>query len=164
MIVMWLYVPNSEKKLLATLLFQTTTYTRRGHGNCTSPGCSFTYVTRHKPPKCPKCGNFLGGKWIPKVPFHTSHNFLLFPMTESQLESDTCVNTCETPKSVCWAGQRPEEANLCTFPPVFLQEQVTSERVRLVFCHRALFWISCAEDATHVVIMNKRDNLVKPDP
>ncbi|KAH0629832.1 hypothetical protein JD844_012249 [Phrynosoma platyrhinos] len=44
----------------------TTTYTRRGHGNCTNPGCSFTYVTRHKPPKCPMCGNFLGGKWIPK--------------------------------------------------------------------------------------------------
>ncbi|XP_058575875.1 HMG domain-containing protein 3 isoform X1 [Neofelis nebulosa] len=44
----------------------TTTYTRRGHGTCTSPGCSFTYVTRHKPPKCPICGNFLGGKWIPK--------------------------------------------------------------------------------------------------
>ncbi|XP_030903231.2 HMG domain-containing protein 3 isoform X1 [Melopsittacus undulatus] len=44
----------------------TTTYTRRGHGNCTNPGCSFTYVTRHKPPKCPLCGNFLGGKWIPK--------------------------------------------------------------------------------------------------
>uniref|UniRef100_A0A8B9TUM6 HMG-box containing 3 n=1 Tax=Anas platyrhynchos TaxID=8839 RepID=A0A8B9TUM6_ANAPL len=44
----------------------TTTYTRRGHGNCTNPGCSFTYVTRHKPPKCPACGNFLGGKWIPK--------------------------------------------------------------------------------------------------
>jgi len=50
------------------LLFslQTTTYTRRGHGTCTSPGCSFTYVTRHKPPKCPTCGNFLGGKWVPK--------------------------------------------------------------------------------------------------
>ncbi|NXA07046.1 HMGX3 protein, partial [Sapayoa aenigma] len=44
----------------------TTTYTRRGHGNCTNPGCSFTYVTRHKPPKCPTCGNFLGGKRIPK--------------------------------------------------------------------------------------------------
>ncbi|XP_072204598.1 HMG domain-containing protein 3 [Excalfactoria chinensis] len=44
----------------------TTTYTRRGHGNCTNPRCSFTYVTRHKPPECPKCGNFLGGKWIPK--------------------------------------------------------------------------------------------------
>ncbi|XP_048715709.2 HMG domain-containing protein 3 isoform X4 [Caretta caretta] len=49
-----------------TAIKLTTTYTRRGHGNCTSPGCSFTYVTRHKPPKCPKCGNFLGGKWIPK--------------------------------------------------------------------------------------------------
>ncbi|XP_064452748.1 HMG domain-containing protein 3 isoform X7 [Mirounga angustirostris] len=48
------------------ILFQTTTYTRRGHGTCTSPGCSFTYVTRHKPPKCPTCGNFLGGKWVPK--------------------------------------------------------------------------------------------------
>ncbi|XP_060621411.2 HMG domain-containing protein 3 [Anolis sagrei] len=44
----------------------TTTYTRRGHGNCTNPACPFTYVTRHKPPKCPMCGNFLGGKWIPK--------------------------------------------------------------------------------------------------
>uniref|UniRef100_A0A8D2J351 HMG-box containing 3 n=1 Tax=Varanus komodoensis TaxID=61221 RepID=A0A8D2J351_VARKO len=44
----------------------TTTYTRRGHGNCSNPACSFTYVTRHKPPKCPICGNFLGGKWIPK--------------------------------------------------------------------------------------------------
>uniref|UniRef100_A0A8D0L8S4 HMG-box containing 3 n=1 Tax=Sphenodon punctatus TaxID=8508 RepID=A0A8D0L8S4_SPHPU len=44
----------------------TTTYTRRGHGNCTNSGCSFTYVTRHKPPKCPMCGTFLGGKWIPK--------------------------------------------------------------------------------------------------
>ncbi|NXM96063.1 HMGX3 protein, partial [Sylvia borin] len=44
----------------------TTTSTRRGHGYCTNPGCSFTYVTRHKPPKCPTCGNFLGGKWLPK--------------------------------------------------------------------------------------------------
>ncbi|XP_075397916.1 HMG domain-containing protein 3 [Tenrec ecaudatus] len=44
----------------------TTTYTRRGHGTCTSPGCSFTYVTRHKPPQCPTCGHFLGGKWVPK--------------------------------------------------------------------------------------------------
>ncbi|KAM8971893.1 HMG domain-containing protein 3 [Pelodytes ibericus] len=43
------------------------TYTRRGRGNCTNPSCSFTYVTRHKPPKCPLCNNFLGGKWIPKA-------------------------------------------------------------------------------------------------
>ncbi|XP_058575914.1 HMG domain-containing protein 3 isoform X4 [Neofelis nebulosa] len=55
-----------KAKLEKEGLDPTTTYTRRGHGTCTSPGCSFTYVTRHKPPKCPICGNFLGGKWIPK--------------------------------------------------------------------------------------------------
>ncbi|XP_066888192.1 HMG domain-containing protein 3 isoform X14 [Kogia breviceps] len=55
-----------KAKLEKEGLDPTTTYTRRGHGTCTSPGCSFTYVTRHKPPKCPTCGNFLGGKWIPK--------------------------------------------------------------------------------------------------
>ncbi|XP_069510177.1 HMG domain-containing protein 3 isoform X2 [Ambystoma mexicanum] len=43
-----------------------TTYTRRGRGNCTNPSCSYSYVTRHKPPKCPLCDTFLGGKWIPK--------------------------------------------------------------------------------------------------
>ncbi|XP_077182720.1 HMG domain-containing protein 3 isoform X3 [Paroedura picta] len=53
--------------VVTVLTRRTTTYTRRGHGNCSNPGCSFTYVTRHKPPKCPLCGNFLGGKWIPKV-------------------------------------------------------------------------------------------------
>ncbi|XP_072001703.1 HMG domain-containing protein 3 isoform X2 [Engystomops pustulosus] len=42
------------------------TYTRRGRGSCTNPNCTFTYVTRHKPPKCPLCDQFLGGKWIPK--------------------------------------------------------------------------------------------------
>uniref|UniRef100_A0A8D3D0F8 HMG-box containing 3 n=1 Tax=Scophthalmus maximus TaxID=52904 RepID=A0A8D3D0F8_SCOMX len=41
------------------------TYTRRGRGRCQSPGCSFVYVTRHKPPTCPECGSYLGGKWIP---------------------------------------------------------------------------------------------------
>ncbi|KAG9346717.1 hypothetical protein JZ751_007031 [Albula glossodonta] len=40
-------------------------YTRRGRGNCNTPGCSFSYVTRHKPPYCPKCGQHLGGKWVP---------------------------------------------------------------------------------------------------
>uniref|UniRef100_A0A3B4AZ38 HMG box domain-containing protein n=1 Tax=Periophthalmus magnuspinnatus TaxID=409849 RepID=A0A3B4AZ38_9GOBI len=40
------------------------TYTRRGRGTCSNPSCSFVYVTRHKPPKCPQCGQFLGGKWI----------------------------------------------------------------------------------------------------
>ncbi|NWR09471.1 HMGX3 protein, partial [Paradoxornis webbianus] len=62
----------------------TTTYTRRGHGNCTNPGCSFTYVTRHKPPKCPTCGNFLGGKWIPKEKQ---------PKSKSEPNSGTCLKT-----------------------------------------------------------------------
>ncbi|TSQ35298.1 HMG domain-containing protein 3 [Bagarius yarrelli] len=39
-------------------------YTRRGRGYCSTPGCSFTYVTRHKPPCCPDCGQHLGGKWV----------------------------------------------------------------------------------------------------
>ncbi|XP_029367795.1 HMG domain-containing protein 3 isoform X2 [Echeneis naucrates] len=43
------------------------TYTRRGRGRCLNPGCSFVYVTRHKPPACPDCGSLLGGKWIPAV-------------------------------------------------------------------------------------------------
>ncbi|XP_034545320.1 HMG domain-containing protein 3 isoform X2 [Notolabrus celidotus] len=41
------------------------TYTRRGRGRCLNPGCTFVYVTRHKPPTCPECGSHLGGKWIP---------------------------------------------------------------------------------------------------
>ncbi|CAL8271731.1 unnamed protein product [Boreogadus saida] len=41
------------------------TYTRRGRGRCLAPGCAFVYVTRHKPPFCPECGNHLGGKWVP---------------------------------------------------------------------------------------------------
>ncbi|XP_051506473.1 HMG domain-containing protein 3 [Myxocyprinus asiaticus] len=40
-------------------------YTRRGRGSCTTPGCVFSYVTRHKPPQCPDCGQHLGGKWVP---------------------------------------------------------------------------------------------------
>ncbi|XP_023601502.1 HMG domain-containing protein 3 isoform X4 [Myotis lucifugus] len=58
--------PQVGESMSVVTVMRTTTYTRRGHGTCTSPGCSFTYVTRHKPPKCPTCGNFLGGKWIPK--------------------------------------------------------------------------------------------------
>ncbi|XP_073505881.1 HMG domain-containing protein 3 isoform X2 [Phyllobates terribilis] len=42
------------------------TYTRRGRGSCTNPTCTFSYVTRHKPPECPVCNQFLGGKWVPK--------------------------------------------------------------------------------------------------
>uniref|UniRef100_H3D9Q0 HMG-box containing 3 n=1 Tax=Tetraodon nigroviridis TaxID=99883 RepID=H3D9Q0_TETNG len=57
------------------------TYTRRGRGRCPNPGCSFIYVTRHKPPTCPECGHHLGGKWIPAVSEknpHTLKTGLLF--------------------------------------------------------------------------------------
>ncbi|NWI57065.1 HMGX3 protein, partial [Calyptomena viridis] len=77
----------------------TTTYTRRGHGNCTNPGCSFTYVTRHKPPKCPMCGNFLGGKWTPKE---------RQPKTKSEPNSGTSLKTP--------AGKRGQQSVL-TEPP-----------------------------------------------
>ncbi|XP_010895127.2 HMG domain-containing protein 3 isoform X2 [Esox lucius] len=42
-------------------------YTRRGRGSCQTAGCTFVYVTRHKPPFCPLCGNHLGGKWVPSA-------------------------------------------------------------------------------------------------
>uniref|UniRef100_A0A3B5KVM3 HMG box domain containing 3 n=1 Tax=Xiphophorus couchianus TaxID=32473 RepID=A0A3B5KVM3_9TELE len=58
-------------------------YTRRGRGRCLNPGCSFVYVTRHKPPTCPECGSHLGGKWISG----------LKPSTLKQLgQTDTGVN------------------------------------------------------------------------
>ncbi|KAA0709846.1 HMG domain-containing protein 3 HMG box-containing protein 3 [Triplophysa tibetana] len=49
-------------------------YTRRGRGNCNTPGCVFSYVTRHKPLQCPDCGQHLGGKWVtpPKRPTSTN--------------------------------------------------------------------------------------------
>ncbi|XP_061431790.1 HMG domain-containing protein 3 [Lethenteron reissneri] len=43
------------------------TYTRRGRGSCPGAGCCFGYVTRHKPPVCPHCGTWLGGKWVPRA-------------------------------------------------------------------------------------------------
>ncbi|KAK6475900.1 HMG domain-containing protein 3-like isoform X2 [Huso huso] len=47
-------------------------YTRRGRGSCRTPGCLFSYVTRHKPPQCPQCGKHLGGKWVPSSRSETS--------------------------------------------------------------------------------------------
>ncbi|XP_034399003.1 HMG domain-containing protein 3 isoform X3 [Cyclopterus lumpus] len=56
---------NTEQSAKPSYKMSVKTYTRRGRGRCLNPGCSFVYVTRHKPPKCPECGNHLGGKWIP---------------------------------------------------------------------------------------------------
>uniref|UniRef100_A0A087XGD3 HMG box domain-containing protein n=1 Tax=Poecilia formosa TaxID=48698 RepID=A0A087XGD3_POEFO len=57
----------SKINFISSLLQSVKTYTRRGRGRCLNPGCSFVYVTRHKPPTCPECGSHLGGKWIPAV-------------------------------------------------------------------------------------------------
>uniref|UniRef100_G3Q1Q1 HMG box domain containing 3 n=1 Tax=Gasterosteus aculeatus TaxID=69293 RepID=G3Q1Q1_GASAC len=55
----------SSAVLMSILKLCVKTYTRRGRGRCLNPGCSFVYVTRHKPPKCPECGTHLAGKWVP---------------------------------------------------------------------------------------------------
>lgn len=62
-----LVVITKEAGLFYVFLQPVKTYTRRGRGRCLNPGCTFVYVTRHKPPTCPQCGNHLGGKWIPAV-------------------------------------------------------------------------------------------------
>ncbi|KAK2849204.1 hypothetical protein Q5P01_009038 [Channa striata] len=56
---------NVEQSAKPSYKMSTKTYTRRGRGRCLNAGCSFVYVTRHKPPTCPECGSHLGGKWIP---------------------------------------------------------------------------------------------------
>uniref|UniRef100_A0A1A7YLL9 HMG box domain containing 3 n=1 Tax=Iconisemion striatum TaxID=60296 RepID=A0A1A7YLL9_9TELE len=66
------------------------TYTRRGHGRCLHPGCSFSYVTRHKPPMCPECGSHLGGKWVPAEK-QTSASKWLPRTTETKLNKSCQV-------------------------------------------------------------------------
>ncbi|XP_011608959.2 HMG domain-containing protein 3 [Takifugu rubripes] len=56
---------SKEQSISPSYKMSVKTYTRRGRGKCLNPQCSFIYVTRHKPPKCPECGHHLGGKWIP---------------------------------------------------------------------------------------------------
>ncbi|CAL9706756.1 unnamed protein product [Knipowitschia caucasica] len=58
-------MPSLEQNPKPPYTMPVKTYTRRGRGKCSNPDCSFIYVTRHKPPKCPECGQYLGGKWIP---------------------------------------------------------------------------------------------------
>ncbi|KAM4621858.1 HMG domain-containing protein 3 [Polymixia lowei] len=57
--------PSVEQSTKPSYKMAVKTYTRRGRGRCLAPGCSFVYVTRHKPPTCPECGSHLGGKWVP---------------------------------------------------------------------------------------------------
>nr|XP_040029430.1 HMG domain-containing protein 3 [Gasterosteus aculeatus aculeatus] len=71
------------------------TYTRRGRGRCLNPGCSFVYVTRHKPPKCPECGTHLAGKWVPAAKKtqekETTSNQL--PQKAEAMINDSCQAT-----------------------------------------------------------------------
>ncbi|XP_061581154.1 HMG domain-containing protein 3 isoform X2 [Cololabis saira] len=64
-VMMFSFGGKSEQSVKPSYKMSVKTYTRRGRGRCLNPGCSFMYVTRHKPPTCPECGSHLGGKWIP---------------------------------------------------------------------------------------------------
>ncbi|MGH0118261.1 UNVERIFIED_CONTAM: hypothetical protein FKN15_049282 [Acipenser sinensis] len=63
---------RDEGHLVTVIPNQSIKYTRRGRGSCRTPGCLFSYVTRHKPPQCPQCGKHLGGKWVPSSSSETS--------------------------------------------------------------------------------------------
>ncbi|KAJ1128313.1 hypothetical protein NDU88_006692 [Pleurodeles waltl] len=69
-------VPARTTSEMLTSIKLASTYTRRGRGNCTNSGCSYTYVTRHKPPRCPLCDTFLGGKWVTKEKSKGTHSSL----------------------------------------------------------------------------------------
>ncbi|KAM4586510.1 HMG domain-containing protein 3 [Fundulus diaphanus] len=66
--------PKSDQIPKPSYKMSLKTYTRRGRGRCPIPGCSFMYVTRHKPPTCPECGSHLGGKWVPAVKAKRTQN------------------------------------------------------------------------------------------
>ncbi|XP_018106703.1 HMG-box containing 3 L homeolog isoform X3 [Xenopus laevis] len=80
-----------------------TTYTRRGRGCCTNPGCSFTYVTRHKPLKCPMCNRVLGGKWVPKTP-QVKETFICTPSLPAK------VSDCMEAKELCYGTKNGSES------------------------------------------------------
>ncbi|XP_043559206.1 HMG domain-containing protein 3 isoform X4 [Chiloscyllium plagiosum] len=84
-----------------------TTYTRRGRGSCPNPSCLFTYVTRHKPPQCPNCGKWLGGKWIPKGKELQVLNVHVECNQEKQIKetTDVSVGTKDTAQSSLESSQ-----------------------------------------------------------
>ncbi|XP_054648472.1 HMG domain-containing protein 3 [Dunckerocampus dactyliophorus] len=70
------------------------TYTRRGRGRCLNPSCSFVYVTRHKPTKCPECGSHLGGKWIPAAK-KSKQKCLQETKAVSDVAQTKCGSSCQ---------------------------------------------------------------------
>ncbi|XP_044061333.1 HMG domain-containing protein 3 isoform X2 [Siniperca chuatsi] len=79
------------------------TYTRRGRGRCLNPGCSFVYVTRHKPPTCPECGSHLGGKWIP-----AEGNADVSKTNTTGKKKEARVQRCSRKQHAVPAGNPPE--------------------------------------------------------
>ncbi|XP_057705691.1 HMG domain-containing protein 3 [Corythoichthys intestinalis] len=71
------------------------TYTRRGRGRCVNPQCSFVYVTRHKPTKCPECGCHLGGKWIPAAKKAQKKGLHVSKLVSDAKSSSSCQNTMQ---------------------------------------------------------------------
>ncbi|XP_056456132.1 HMG domain-containing protein 3 [Gadus chalcogrammus] len=82
------------------------TYTRRGRGRCLAPGCAFVYVTRHKPPFCPECGNHLGGKWVPAAK-KTAKQSKQFNQKAEISSSDGCQPTLSADEGHSTSG--PED-------------------------------------------------------
>ncbi|XP_055014850.1 HMG domain-containing protein 3 isoform X2 [Boleophthalmus pectinirostris] len=90
------------------------TYTRRGRGRCSNPTCSFVYVTRHKPPKCPQCGQYLGGKWI----FH------------GEKFGKSTTNKVSNNAQIGNQGKKPKVKNFVMKQPTADKEEVAKIRVQ----------------------------------
>ncbi|KAE8614030.1 hypothetical protein XENTR_v10007952 [Xenopus tropicalis] len=102
-----------------------TTYTRRGRGCCTNPGCSFTYVTRHKPLTCPLCNRVLGGKWVPKTQ-QVKEQFISTPSVSAQVsDSMEAKELCDGTKNGSESSKENKEAVsqlLHSSPPTQVEE------------------------------------------
>ncbi|KAM9834609.1 HMG domain-containing protein 3 [Syngnathus typhle] len=81
------------------------TYTRRGRGRCPNPQCSFVYVTRHKPAKCPDCGIHLGGKWIPAAKKIQQKNIPVATVVSEATSAPSCLDTTKEGNTDAGAGK-----------------------------------------------------------
>ncbi|XP_035983572.1 HMG domain-containing protein 3 isoform X2 [Fundulus heteroclitus] len=83
--------PKSDQIPRPSYKMSLKTYTKRGRGRCPIPGCSFMYVTRHKPPTCPQCGSHLGGKWVPAVKAkRTKDKAAAYKLTTDNTSKESC--------------------------------------------------------------------------
>lgn len=103
------------------------TYTRRGRGRCLAPGCSFVYVTRHKPPTCPECGNYLGGKWVPREKKNKSK--------DSASSSEPCPSNSEANPGVAAVDQNGVEPSATLEPSGGRKAGRGPQKTRLLVQH-----------------------------